>query len=158
MKKIILFSLGSFVLGVFICLMLIYQIAPKMMLLENESKFAFEETVNQFEASIKNHNWSMIKVHDLQKSMEKHGHIVKNVKVFEFCHPDLAKRILEADDDRIVSSMMPCRIAIYEKNDGKTYISRMNSGMMSKMMSSLVQDVMGTATQQSEDIMNVIIK
>ncbi len=158
MKKTLIVGLSGLIMGVVIAFALIYNIAPSMMLLESESKFGFEETSEKFVKSIEDNHWSIIKVHDLQKSMTKHGHTVMPVKVFEFCHPDLAKRILETSEDRIVASMMPCRIAIYEKEDGKTYISRMNSGMMAKMMSNLIDDVMGDATTQSEKIMSVIIK
>jgi len=158
MKKSIIIGLTGAVAGMLIAFTMVYTMAPGLMLLENESKFGFEETTQKFEQSIKDNEWSIIKVHDLQKSMTKHGYEVLPVKVFEFCHPNLAKRILETNDDRIVASMMPCRIAIYEKADGKTYISRMNSGMMAKMMSKLIDEVMGDATSESEKIMRVIIK
>jgi uncharacterized protein (DUF302 family) len=158
MKKNLLTGIISFIFGVLLTGVIIYQMAPSMMLLEDESKFStFEETVSKFEESVKKHNWAMPVVHDLQKTMAKHGKDVKAVKVFELCHPDHAGMILEKSDERIVSSLMPCRVAIYEKNDGKVYISRMNSGMMASTMDGIIPAVMNEAAVQNEEILKAVI-
>ena len=158
MKKNLLTGIISFIFGVLLTGIVMYQVAPGMMMLEDESKFSsFEETVTTFEQSVKEHDWKLSTTHDLQKSMAKFGKDVKAVKVFELCHPDHAGRILERDDERIVSSLMPCRIAIYEKNDGKIYISRMNSGMMASMMDGIIPEVMEEAAVQNEEILKAIL-
>ena len=41
-----------------------------------------------------------------------------------------------------LSVMMPCSIAVYEKADGKTYVSTMNSGLMGKMFGGTAAAVM----------------
>ncbi|MEN8118733.1 MAG: DUF302 domain-containing protein [Bacteroidota bacterium] len=156
MKNSILGGLIGLVLGTVITLFVIFQMAPGLMIMEDASKYDFEETVTKFEKSVKDHGWKIPAVHDLQKTMDKFGHSVKSVKVFELCHPDHANRILEADDERIVSSMMPCRVAIYEKNDGKTYVSRMNSALMAKTMSDLINEVMADASSENEEILEVL--
>ena len=71
---------------------------------------------------------------------------------------DHAEKILKEGDERIVSSLMPCRVAIYEKPDGKVYISRMNSGLMAKTMGGIIAEVMSTASKENEEILNAIIK
>ncbi|OQY03781.1 MAG: hypothetical protein B6I20_04360 [Bacteroidetes bacterium 4572_117] len=157
MKNSILSGLAGLVLGALITMFVMYQMAPGMMILEDESNYNFEESVVKFEESVKAHGWKMPAVHDLQKTMDKFGYDVKSVKVFELCHPDHAKKILEADAERIVSSMMPCRVAIYEKNDGKTYISRMNSALMAKTMSNLIDEVMSIASSENEEILEVLL-
>ncbi len=158
MKKTILSGLIGLVLGAFLMGYIMYAMAPGMMMMEDESKFEFAETATKLEQSIKDNGWSTPAVHDLKKTMTKFGYDVKEARVYEICHPSHASKILLADDDRIVASLMPCRIAIYEKNDGKTYISRMNSGLMAQMMSDLVIEVMGDASRESEEIMKVILK
>jgi len=96
-------------------------------------------------------------VHDLQASMSKFDYDVKQVKVFELCHPDYASKILLESDERIVSSLMPCRVAIYEKDDGKVYISRMNTSLMAGMMGGLIKDVMADASNDTEVILESIL-
>ncbi|MEN8115522.1 MAG: DUF302 domain-containing protein [Bacteroidota bacterium] len=159
MKKSLVTGIIGFVLGVVIAFGVIYKAAPGMMLLENESQYAsFEETVTKFEQSVKDHEWKIPATHDLQKTMAKYGKDVKKVKVFELCHPDHAGKILLESEERIVSSLMPCRVAIYEKHDGKVYISRMNSGMMASTMEGVIPEVMDEAAKQNEEILEAVIK
>ena len=158
MKKSLLTGILGFVLGIIVTAVVVYKAAPGMMILEDESKFAtFEETVETFEQSVKDHDWKISTIHDLQKSMAKFGTDVMAVKVFELCHPEHAGRILAKSDERIVSSLMPCRVAIYEKADGKVYISRMNSGLMASTMGGIIPEVMDDAASQNEEILEAVL-
>ncbi len=157
MKKNILIGVIAFILGIVIASSAIVLVAPGAMLLEDESKYGFDETVEILTASVESHGWKLPAVHDLQKTMVKYGYDVKKVQVFELCHPEHAARILEADEERIVSSLMPCRIAIYEREDGKVYISRLNSSLMSSLMGGLIKEVMTTAAEQNEEILEAIL-
>jgi uncharacterized protein (DUF302 family) len=53
---------------------------------------------------------------------------------------------------------MPCRVAIYEKSNGKVYVSRMNTGLMGKMMGGIIPEVMAVASRESEEMVAAIIK
>ena len=68
------------------------------------------------------------------------------------CRPDLAATILAEDDARLVSSLMPCRVAVYETSNGDVILSRMNTALMSKMFGGLVTEMMSEATAQTEQI------
>jgi len=153
MKKHILFAILGFVLGIFFSVVGVIKILPKMMIIEDQSQYNFERTFEELENSVKEHDWKIPKVHDLQKTMAKFNKKVRPVKVIELCHPDHAGRILKESDERIVSSLMPCRVAIYEKADGKTYFSRMNSGMMASIMGGLISEVMAEASTENEEIL-----
>ena len=157
MKSKIIGVSGGFVLGIIVTMVVMFFMMPKMMMLEDVSKYNFEETMTKFEESVKANDWKIVATHDLQKSMTKFGHDVRPVVVYELCHPDHANRILEANHERIVSSLMPCRVAIYEKEDGKIYISRMNSELVAKTMGSLVSEVMADASSQNEVILEVVL-
>ena len=159
MKKNITYGVSGLIAGAIIMLLVMYKSVPGMMLIENESKYdTFDETVALFEASVKAHEWKLPATHDLQKTMAKFGHEVKAVKVFELCHPDHASKILKESNERIVSSMMPCRVAIYEKHDGKVYVSRMNSGLMAGTMGGIIAKVMSDASAENEEILKAVIK
>ena len=45
--------------------------------------------------------------------------------------------------------MMPCRISVYEKNDGKTYVAILNSGMMTQGVSDPVAKAIQAAFNES---------
>jgi len=130
----------------------------KMMFTVSESKYSFNQTAEIITEKVKEHNWSMPHQYDLQQTMAKHGFEVKPVKVFSICKPDVAIGILGNDNSRHISSMMPCRISIYEKADGKTYVSRMNAGFLSKLMGGKAIAIMGEAGTGSEDILKSVVK
>lgn len=74
------------------------------------------------------------------------------VTVIELCKVDLAGEILTGDDSRVVSSLMPCRVAVYETGDGRVVVSRMNTGMMSKLFGGDIERLMAQATSETEEI------
>jgi uncharacterized protein (DUF302 family) len=157
MMKSIVVGVAAFVAGIVLTGLVMYASAEKMMLMEDKSPYGFDEAVEKFTAATEEAGWKIPMVHDLQATMENFGKEVNRVMVFELCHPDHAYRILSQNDERIVSSLMPCRVAIYEKNDGSVYVSRMNSGLMGKMMSGVVPEVMGVAARESEAIVKKIL-
>ena len=157
MKKTILGSVIGFVVGILLTMVVMFVMMPKMMMMEDESKYGFDETVTKFEQSVKDQGWKIPATHNLQKTMKKFGHDVDEVVVYELCHPDHANKILQANDERIVSSLMPCRVAIYKKKDGKTYVSRMNSGLVAKTMGKLIKTVMADASHENEIILEAVL-
>lgn len=128
------------------------------MFLESESRFKFDETVKVLEEAVTGNGWKVLIIHDLQASMKKSGKEVLPVKVFEVCNPKHSFRLLSEDDKRIYSSLMPCRFSVYEKADGKVYVSRMNSILLSKQIGGLVEEVMTDATNETEDFLKAILK
>lgn len=157
MKKVIFSGVIGLVIGAAIALFTVYKMAPGLMMIESESAYGFEETVSQLENSVNEHGWKIPTTHDLQATMNKFDYEVRPVKVFELCKPDHAYEILKESEERIVSSMMPCRVAVYQKADGKTYVSRMNSALMAKTMNSLIQEVMGEAYSENEAILQAVL-
>lgn len=128
------------------------------MFIESESRLGFDETIKVFEESIASSGWKVLIIHDLQASMKKTGKEVLPVKVFEVCNPKHSYRLLSLDDKRIYSSLMPCRFSVYEKADGKVYVSRMNSIILSKQIGGLVEEVMTDATNETEEFLKTVLK
>lgn len=97
------------------------------------------------------HGWIVGSVMPLDRSIKKHGGgNVLPVRLVNLCQPQHATRILEDDDSRIVSTMMPCTIAVYEKHDGKVYVGTMNAGLLGRLFGGVVADVMGHAVDQEQ--------
>jgi uncharacterized protein (DUF302 family) len=157
MKKGITMFLAGLLLGIVVTLVVLMVVLPKQMFIVNESKLDFDATVETITQSVKENEWSMPHQYDLQATMKKHGFDVNPVKVFSLCKPEHAYKILNSDDERLVSALMPCRVAVYEKG-GKTYVSMLNSGLFSKFMGKKVKDVMGAATTENKEILAPVIK
>ncbi|MBK7093955.1 MAG: DUF302 domain-containing protein [Saprospiraceae bacterium] len=125
--------------------------------LESKSQFGFDETVAKFTAIAEQKTWKISATHDLQQTMKTHGKEVLPVKVFAICHPKHSSKILEKDDERIISSMMPCRVSIYMKSDGKTYISRMNSIAMAQNFDGVIREVMTESALEVEEMIRELV-
>jgi uncharacterized protein (DUF302 family) len=79
------------------------------------------------------------------------------VRVVELCKPQYSGTLMKEDSTRFVSSLMPCRISIYTKTNGKTYVSRINTAMVSMFMPGTIGQVMGQAGGETEEIISEIL-
>jgi uncharacterized protein (DUF302 family) len=52
---------------------------------------------------------------------------------------------------------MPCRVSVYEKSNGKTYISRMNTGVLAKSIGGIIEEVMIASSEDVEEILSSLI-
>lgn len=123
--------------------------------IEQLSPFGFEKTVDNIVENAQKREWQIPAIHDLQQSMAKSGISVKPVKVIEMCKPKYSGQMLEKSDERIVSVMMPCRISVYLKDDGKTYISLINISAMSSAMPENIKKIMTEASDEITDLVNI---
>jgi len=155
-KGLTMFIIGLFV-GIALTVALIVLVLPKQMFVVNESKYGFNETIEAIEKSATENNWGIPHKYDLQATLKGKGFDVKPVSVFSLCKPDHAFKILGSDEERLVSALMPCRVAVYEK-EGKTYVSMLNSGLFSKFMGRKVKDVMGDASEENKQILAPVVK
>ena len=117
---------------------------------ENQSRFSFDETVERFSDAVTDSGWKITHTHNLQQTMQNNGFEVLPAKVIELCKPKYAYNILSDDALRVYSNMMPCRVSVYEKADGKTYVSRMNVPMFAAQIGGVVQQTMADAYGEVE--------
>lgn len=132
-------------------------LSPSQLFLENESKFSYEETVTLLSEHILNIDWKISAVHDLQATLKKNGKDILPVRILELCNPVYSGQLLDTDALRIYSPMMPCRLSVYEKNDGKVYIARMNSAAMAAIVGGKVEEVMAKAFADIENVLEYFI-
>lgn len=127
------------------------------MMLEDASRYDFATTIEKLTAAVTDSGWKIPATHDLQNTIKNFGKDILPVKILEICHPKHSSRLLELDDERIVSTFMPCRISVYEKSDGKVYVSRINAAMLSKNFGGLVEEVMSAANEEMEEMIKPIL-
>ena len=157
-KKLFIGLAIGLLLGTLLTLVTLFNQAPKLMIIEDESAYDFATTAAKLEEAVKGAGWSIPTVHDMQKTLKGFGHEIDEVKIYELCSSKYSAIILAVDEGKLVLPMMPCRIAIYVKSDGKTYISRMNSALVAKMYGGIIDEVMEKAFADTEVILNQIIK
>ena len=156
-KKQIITGLSGVVVGVVLTALTGFLSAPAAMITETQSTMSHDETVETIIATAEEMGWKIPATHEIHNSVSRGGYDVENVTVIELCNVDLAGDILTGDENRIVSSMMPCRVAVYETSDGQVIVSRMNTGLMSSVFGGKVQSVMAEATNQTELILGSVL-
>lgn len=148
------------VVGIIVTGLAVLLMAPGMMLGEIKSPYGPDKTVKMIQKEIKKLNeeegleWKNASVKPLHKSIKKHGAgDLRPLYLVNLCEPHHAKRILEGDDRKKMSVMMPCTVTVYEKSNGETYISHMNPGIMGSMFGGVVAEVMGEVAEQQDRLL-----
>jgi len=142
----------GFVVGIVVVALGGWMMMPSMMFTERVSPFGMEETIARIQHNIQNtgNGWALSGLRNPAKAVQTDGGNVLPVIMIEACSTKYSKPILKDDTVRFLSILMPCKISIYKKNDGKVYIGTMNAGLMGKMFGPLVGDVMGQVAEDQK--------
>lgn len=119
---------------------------------ERVSPYNMEDTIKTITASARQKGWNVGEPRKLDQTIRKHGGpSLLPVTLLELCEPHHAGRLLANDADRWVSIFMPCTIGVYEKTDGKTYVSNVKAANLGGMMGGTVGEVMGGPVARDQD-------
>jgi uncharacterized protein (DUF302 family) len=142
----------GFVVGIVVVALGGWMMMPSMMFTERVSPFGMEETIARIQHNIQNtgNGWALSGLRNPAKAVQTDGGNVLPVIMIEACSTKYSKPILKDDTVRFLSILMPCKISIYKKNDGKVYIGTMNAGLMGKMFGPLVGEVMGQVAEDQK--------
>ena len=152
--KISLMVLLSIIVGITSC----QPQKDTTILSEQQSRFDFEQTVEQLQTNAAHLGYVVPIVHDMQASMHKAGIKVAPAKIIELCHGARAKEIITSDMDRFNMTMLPCRLAVYEKADGLTYISWTNYDQFSQLEHGASLNVFRQVASDYDEIITPLLK
>lgn len=156
-------KIRSIILFLFLCLGIMTtaqntQKENQSVMIESQSQYGFAETVDLLSKTIIDNGWKVTVTHDLQETLKKNGKEVLPVKVIELCNPTLAFQILSKDYLRSASPMLPCRLSVYEKADGTTWVSRMNAPAFAGMIGGEAAETITSAFNQAEVFVKLVTK
>ena len=81
-----------------------------------ESNKSFEKAATDLEASVKNHEFGVLHIHDLGNTLRSKGvDFQEECKVFEVCNPQQAAKVLSTD--MRLNMALPCRISVFTEGD-----------------------------------------
>lgn len=130
----------------------------QMMMKTYESRLNFDETVETLERNAVRWGWEIPQVRDLQNTYIQAGlSDMTRVKILYLCNPEGGYAILNSDEFKAMSVMMPMPVSVYEKTDGSVAISSMNLGMMSMMYSGIVKEVLAKGAADFEASLSGIV-
>ena len=126
------------------------------MLIEVPSPLGFEETLERLEANAKALGWkvpSKWKV-DFQRNLKRvTGTDIGPNRVLKMCEPFAAAKLLVKDEYRMLTAMMPCTIAVFQKTDGQVYVAMMNLEMMGHMFGGDVKEMAAALSPQMDEML-----
>jgi uncharacterized protein (DUF302 family) len=149
-------ALIGFVAGIVVIGLGGWMMMPSMMFTERVSPFGMEETIARIQHNIadspdlKAKGWALSGLRNPAKAVQNDGGNVLPVVMIEVCSTKYSKPILKEDTVRFLSILMPCKVSVYKKQDGKVYIGTMNAGLMGKMFGPMVGEVMGHVAEDQK--------
>lgn len=155
MAKIFWGILVGLVAGIAVALAAAWSMAGELMFEERESPFTVEETVARIQHNIEaaGNGWSLSGLRYPARPVEAAGGNVLPVMLIEACSTNYSGPILKDDRVRFLSLLMPCKIGVYKKNDGKVYIGIMNVGLLSRLFGANVGEIMGHVVKDQESFL-----
>lgn len=150
-SRVWLMSLAGVGIGFVLCGVIMLAVMPSMMIVTKECTLDFENTVAALEKRVPEHGWVLSggKAMDMNASLAEHGvTFTPRVKLIKLCKAEYAQSVLTTD--RHVSCLMPCTMAVWEGDDGKTYLSEMNMGLMARLFGGNIRKIMGGKVAREE--------
>ena len=152
MSKLLTFLI-AFVLGAVVAAAAGFYSLSGFMVKEYPSPYAFEETVEKVQANAKGLGWKLPKSWkvNFQKNLQKVVKVdIGPNQVIGMCEPQAAADILKHDNLKRIAVMMPCRVAVYQKSDGKTYVSIMNMNLLGAAFGDVIKGITQELAPQME--------
>ncbi len=136
--------IGGFLLGIGLTVIVAWKVVGGMIFSEQVSPFSVEETTARIQQNIQaaGNGWSISGLRNPAKPVEAEGGNVLPVLLIEACSTVYSGPILKMDNLRFLSLLMPCKISVYKKNDGKVYIGILNAGLIGKLFGPEVGGIM----------------
>ena len=151
-KKTLFIVIAGILLGTGITGVAGMLLMPSQMLITHECAMGYEETIEAVQKRIREAGWVVSGVTDMNQSLAKQGtEFEPKVTLIKLCKPDYAESVLTTD--RYVSVMMPCSFSVWQDDQGKTYLTRMNTGLMGSLFGGNVANVMGGSVARDEEKM-----
>ncbi|MFW6352058.1 MAG: DUF302 domain-containing protein [Bacteroidota bacterium] len=125
---------------------------------EKESKYRFEETIAMIQKSAKAAGWTIPVKHDIQDILMKSGETSPPATIIALCKKSIATRVMGIEDANEILALMPCRIAVYEKSDGKTYVSWANLSKANLEVNTPKSTILNDAAEELKAIADNVVK
>lgn len=144
-------------LGAVAALAAVWTMAGSLMFNEQESPFTVEETVARIQHNIQDtgNGWSLMGLRNPVKPLQAVGDDALPAMMIEACSPKYSGPILKDDSVRFLSILMPCKISIYKKSNGKVYIGTMNAALLGKVFGPLVGDIMVNVARDQQKFLTM---
>lgn len=129
------------------------------MMTEKTSRLGFDETVAALQDAARKRGWEVGQAMDMQDAMLKAGHKnAKSFKMLTMCRKDLAENLLKAQVAQKAMPFVPCRMSVFEGNDGKVYIAKPNTELMAQMAAPAFAPLLKKFDEEEKSVLTNIVE
>lgn len=123
---------------------------------EYESKLGYDETVKQIKTNAKNtKGWVVQFGAGCKMPKIKDG---SKITIMKLCNGQYGSKLLNGDNTRKTSTIIPCTFSIYQKN-GKTYLARVNVSLLGSLLGGEAAKIFtGKVTPEQEQMLQGVVK
>jgi uncharacterized protein (DUF302 family) len=157
-RKSLIAGAAGGLIGISLTVIGVVSLMPSMMLQTYEIEAGYDDVITTLQQRIEDAGWVVSGVKEMNESLAKQGVDFKpRVSLVSLCQPQYAQSILTTD--RHISVMMPCKFSVWEGDDGKVYLTKMNTSLMGKLFGGNVAKVMGgSVTTDEQKILQGLLK
>jgi len=149
-RKTLISVIVGVLIGICVTVVAVMSVMPSLMLKTYETTLGYDEMIEALQERVLQAGWVVSGVKEMNQSLAEEGvEFEPRVTLFSLCQPQYAKSILTTDRD--ISVMMPCKFSIWEGDDGKVYLTKMNTGLMGKLFGGNVAKIMGGSVAKDEE-------
>lgn len=129
-----------------------------MLIKETTSPYDFDTTVSEVEQRIQQKNgWKWMNTINQQENvLNASGANIGKMKIIQYCNGEFAYRMLNADDRKKISVMMPKSISVYETSKGETKVAIFNGLELGKQMGEETTAITKEVSMEVKDILNFL--
>lgn len=159
MTNVLLIAVGVLAGVILTALGVVYAMRTRMVV-AHPSRRSFEDTCAAIERVIPaNKGWGFpIPSWNFYETFVKKNLVPKGLRklrVFFVCKSALASRVIA--DTPPMAGIMPCSWAVYEKEDGSVWLSKMNIGLMAMMFSGAIREAMSEVARMDRIFLDEVL-
>jgi uncharacterized protein (DUF302 family) len=156
-RRHLVWGVAGLVLGILATVTLLALTAPGLMIAERRSPYDLKATVQTIVTNATNQGWKVSKIHDFREALARPAEPkLAPIHVVELCQPDYARELLKSSKNRFVATMMPCAVAVYEKEDGGVYVASVNVGLMGRLFGGEIRRIMMRVAHDDAEILSFL--
>lgn len=122
-----------------------------------KSKLGFEETINAIKSGAEKRGWKVGAVDDMQTAMREAGaKDAKRMKVIHLCPAGANEKVAKAGGGK--TPALPCRATVFDGQDGKLYVVRMNLTNLAKTLPGDLAKAMAEVGAEEEALYKSILE
>ncbi len=129
-----------------------------MMTKSSKSRLGFDETVAAIREAAPKHGW-LLDTRDLQNTYLNNKILdMTRMTIIYFCNPAMAYEILEDDNQKPMSVMMPMGVSAYETASSNVEVATWNMDLMSNFFPGVTGDVLNKGAENLSKTLNGIVE